>query len=187
MKKQAAPLFVSFYTDGKYAIEAGELIKTLRKFGLEYDIRIVKDLGGWTENCGQKPSYLLKMMNLHPGRPLVWLDSDARVRQYPSLFESLNGCDFAAHWRGGVELLSGTMYWGATDVARHMLELWRDRMHANPTEWDQRGLADLIHIHRRCMVIAELPATYTAIFDAKMCPEQDWVISHHQASRRMRK
>src|SRR5687768_4455304 len=101
------PTFVSFYTPA-YAAEAAGLVETLAAFDLPHDVRAAPDLGSWTANCNHKPAFLEEMRSEHPGRALVWVDSDARIRQTPDLFDTLD-CDFACHWRNGVELLSGTM------------------------------------------------------------------------------
>src|SRR4051812_41232626 len=120
------PIFISFFTDGNgYEAEAKELLKTLRSFELDSDVRRVNNTGDWTRNCGRKAAYILLMMAAHPGRPLVWVDADARIRRQPSHFETLDGCDFAAHWKDGHELLSGTMYWGPTAGATRLAEAWR--------------------------------------------------------------
>lgn len=176
-------IFCSFFSGPGYDVEARELVKTLDAFGLAHDVRELPDAGGWELNCGRKASYLLQMRADHPGEPLVWVDADARIRRLPTLFEHLD-CDFAAHWKDGTELLSGTMYFGPNDAARDLLEAWRDECAANPSEWDQKCLQRLVDGSRRWRV-STLPAEYTAIFDAGMSSEP--VIEHMQASRRLRR
>lgn len=123
------------------------------------------------------------MRREHPGRPIVWLDADARVRRPPSLFDSLD-CDVAAHWKDGEELLSGTLYIGANDTATELLQEWLTDCQSNPGEWDQRCLQAVLNSSRRFR-IQTLPADYTAIFDAGMSDHP--VIEHLQASRRLKR
>ena len=175
------PIFVSFFAGPGYDREAAELVKTLDRFGLQYEVRELPDAGGWEANCGRKPEYLLQMMDAYPGESLVWVDADARIRREPTLFDSLD-CDLAAHWKDGTELLSGTLYVGPS--ARPLLESWRDGCRANPGEWDQKVLQQIVE-GARSYRISTLPAEYTAIFDAEMCESP--VIEHMQASRRLRR
>lgn len=180
------PVVVSFFTrDTAYEREAREMEATARAFGLFTDVRGVPNLGDWTRNCGMKPAYIRDRMQDYPGRPIVWLDADARVRQLPDLFATLD-CDFAAHWRYGSELLSGTLYFGPTEAARTLAAAWAEQQMRTPDVWDQKVLQRVIESGIPPVRLDALPASYVAIFDARMCGEDEWVISHHQASRQLR-
>lgn len=180
------PVVVSFYTaDTPYQQEAAELEASAREFGLFTDIRAVPNLGSWELNCGMKPAFIRDRMQDYPGRPVVWLDADARVRRKPELFATLD-CDFAAHWRYGVELLSGTMYFGPTAAARKLAEAWFDAQMRTPKVWDQLTLQRVIDSGVPAVRIERWPPSYTAIFDAKLCPDDEQVIVHMQASRRLK-
>lgn len=172
-------LFVSFYTP-PYAAEAEGLIQSLGRWNLNHEIVAVADRGSWVKNCAYKASFIRDMMLKHECRPLVWLDADARVMRRPDLFDSLT-CDLACHYRDGTELLSGTLYIGPT--ARDLVRQWEQACLEHPNEWDQRVLAGVIERERRWKII-NLPADYTAIFDAGM--SLDPVILHRQASRRLK-
>jgi hypothetical protein len=177
------PLYCSFFTPA-YAEHAAGLVASLDAFGLPHDVRAVEGGGSWVANVNRKAGFLLERMRRHPGRPLVWLDADARVRQRPDLFDSLT-CDFAAHWRHGVELLSGTMYWGPTTIARLMCESWQRRCARYPDRWDQVTLDEVVKEWEGDLKVHPLPASYTRVFDdAKM---GDPVIEHLQASRQLAK
>jgi hypothetical protein len=123
------------------------------------------------------------MMGEHPGRPLVWLDADARVRQVPGLLLNLD-CDFAAHWKEGTELLSGTLYFGGTDAARRLAQAWAALCRAEPDVWDQKHLQKVVE-HADGLRAERLPAPYTLIFDL-MADQGPPVIEHLQASRKLR-
>jgi hypothetical protein len=182
------PVIVNFYAGAGYEAEAREMEASARTFGLETDIRAVDDLGDWTLNCGIKPVFIRDRMLDYEGRPVVWLDADARVRKRPNLFFG-QLCDFAAHWRHGAELLSGTMYFGATPLAWKLVTTWCEAQRKTPHEWDQRVLQRVIESGMvPGLDVKRLPATYTAVFDdPKMGDERTWIISHHQASRRLAK
>jgi len=179
------PLFVSFYTP-TYEEEANGLRASLDAFGLDHSIVAVPSRGDWIKNCAFKPAFLLRMMGARPGRALVWIDADGRVKKYPVIFNSLD-CDFAAHWRNGEELLSGTMYFAPTVAARMLLEKWQVRIQLHPGVWDQRALAEIVDPRPDWLRVTKLPASYTRIFDAPdMCDSADTVIEHRQASRKFR-
>jgi hypothetical protein len=178
------PVYVSFYTDA-YREEAGALVDSLDRFGLEEDVRHVPDQGSWVRNCAMKSAFIFRMLVAHPGRPIVWLDADARVRQHPDVFNALD-CDFAAHWRHGVELLSGTMYFGPTLAARMLVATWRAEQERTPDEWDQRVLQRVIESdHYPDLRVVTLPPQYTRVFDDPKMGVP--VIEHMQASRRLAK
>jgi hypothetical protein len=186
-----SPLYVSFYTVGNgYDAEAADLGKTLDHWDLPHDLLPIAPLGSWEQACGYKPIFLQAMRRKHGRRPLVWLDADARVRANPSLFLEMadkNGrppVDFAAHWKDDQELLSGTLYFGAASAADRLLEQWAAGCIANPGQWDQRVLQQIVEATDDLNVFC-LPAAYTLIFDT-MREQGPPVIEHMQASRRLR-
>jgi hypothetical protein len=97
------PLYVSYYTIGSgYEAEAAELIRTLEIYKLPHRVTGVgKEFGeapwSWQRATQYKAEYIRDMQRSYPGRPIVWLDADARVMQRPRLFEWLK-CDVGAHW-----------------------------------------------------------------------------------------
>lgn len=180
------PLFVAYYTD-RYAAEARGLIETLDAFGLEHDVRRVPCLGSWSANTSHKPAFLQAARADHLGRAICYVDADARIRRRPSLLGDLGLADIAVHYRGGAELLSGTVYLGASDAAGAILEEWRQQCLDCPGRWDQMCLADVLEAEAaaRGWRIGRLPAAYCQIFDT-MAGEGLPVIEHMQASRRLR-
>ena len=86
-------------------------------------------------------AFIAERIAAHPGRPIVWLDADARVRSMPILFGGLiHRADFAAHWREQSELLSGTLYFAPTPAAAALLSAWKAEQDQRPNEWDQVNL-----------------------------------------------
>lgn len=204
------PMFVSHYTKGTgYEIEARELVKTLTRWGLEYDVEGDVSHGSWVANCNQKIHYIARMRRKHAGRRLVWLDADARVRKHPSLFEGLK-CDFAAHFLNGGrarigqrrtplaelwppdenqpwtqgELLAGTMYFAPSWQAERIIDQWIARTQDHPEEWDQENLQRALP---KCQGanIGTLPAEYCSIFNHPARGAEP-VIEQLQASRRLK-
>lgn len=177
------PLYISFYTTDGYATEAVELQKTLEDFGLEHLIRSMPPFSSWLKACAFKPLFIGDAIRRNPDRPIIWLDADARVRKPPTLFETLD-CDFAAHWKDGKELLSGTLYFGPTDGAKRIVDRWNFKMKSKQSEWDQRVLQEVVQAEVGTKIV-RLPAPYTLIFDS-MAAQGPAVIEHMQASRRLR-
>jgi hypothetical protein len=183
---ESRPRFVvvSFYTkDTDYEQEARKLIETLEQFGVKHDVQPVENRKDWVLNTQQKPAFIKAMLQKH-GCPVVWLDADARLAAYPELFHGLGDVDFAAHFRDGKELLSGTMFINNTPTAFGMLDDWISCNTKNPKVPDQKTLANVIFKIANIR-IAVLPASYCKIFDLmKSVPNQ--VVLHTQASRRLK-
>lgn len=176
------PIYISFFTVGTlYEQHATELTKTLDAFNLPMDIvPITPGFDSWEKTCNFKPTFILNMMAKHAGRPLVWVDADARIRRRPILFDSLakENYDIAYHLRAGIELLSGTLY--LSPSCQRLVEAWQKECQSSPLQWDQISLGNAL---RQVPVKAfNLPPTYCQIFDT-MKGAGDPVIEHLQASR----
>ncbi len=182
------PIYIAYYTAGTgYADEARELIRTLETFDLPHDVRAIADPGNWMAAVSHKPTFIAEMMAAHR-RPLVYVDVDARIRRRPEYFDSLaaSDVDLAAVWKDEEELFAATLYVGVSERAAGLIQAWRAACAARPDEVDQRCLQAIVERGIDAK-IERLPAAYAAIFDARMCPESEWVISQHQASRRLRR
>ncbi len=88
------PIFVSYFSPG-YESVALRLRDSLEALDLPHRIDGIPDQGGWTPNVRYRTSFLRQMLDLHPGRPVVWIDADAVVRRRPELFWNLEA-DVAA-------------------------------------------------------------------------------------------
>jgi hypothetical protein len=186
-----APLYVSYYTPD-YAELAERLRQSCMAAGVEHEISPVPDRGRWDLNCDLKPGFIRDRMEASPGRPVVWVDSDAVIRRRPTLFDRL-----AAEGRIDVgvcrwkrlrslrraEVLSGTIYFGDTAGARQLLETWDRECRENPHRWDQVSLEVSIGQHN--LNVEWLPVEYTFISDIHRYeyPEARPVIEHFQNSR----
>lgn len=174
------PVYVSFYTP-EYKPFADELEYSLNMFKLKYEIRPIKSFGKWELNCNYKPVFIKEMMEKY-NQPVVWLDADATVESYPTLFDNTTA-DIAVHFRNGVELLSGTIFFNNTPKAKELIDIWEKRAKEQPHELDQVSLA----YAKTCWKgeVKRLPERYCNIFDLMNIPNP--VITHHQASRKYRR
>lgn len=173
-------LFVSFYTLN-YAKQAANLIASLDRHGLQYEVDAVETLGSWQANTQYKAKFLLEKHGKH-GK-VCWLDADCIVRKPPVLFDTIEA-DVAFHRFKGKELLSGTLYFGGTDKANKVLKEWSKVNQENPNTWDQKNLDTAIKLVPDVTTFL-LPPEYCLIYDLgrKVYGQVDPVIEHFQASR----
>lgn len=79
-------MIISYYTKNTpYEAEINEKLRpSLEKFKLEYDIQGIEDLGSWQKNTGYKCQFIKTMLLKHK-KPVVFLDADAVILEYPEL------------------------------------------------------------------------------------------------------
>lgn len=173
---------ISFYTQNTpYETEVVHLLESLDKLGLPYHIQGVKSKGSWEKNCQFKADFILEAME-NLDTDIVWIDADAVVMQYPSLFESLS-CDIAFHFLAHrSELLSGTLFIKNNMKMRAVVKKWIE-LNAGNTRWDQKNLQQIIESEVG-LNTEILPTSYCKIFDNKYQQDAEPVIMHYQASRR---
>jgi hypothetical protein len=157
-----SPLWVSYYTPD-YAGEAAALEKTLKEWGLEYELIRRESTGQWVRNCAAKAEVVLDAIRRHRGRPVIWIDADARIVAEPIWFGTVD-CDIAAHLLYGNTLISACVYFAPTPAAYKLVVRWVEAMRATPEVWDQKVL------HR---LISKLPVRF-----ADMPPEYCWIEGH---------
>ena len=177
---------VAFYTIGTpYEEEVRGLVSDCKSLQIPIETKGYYTRGSWVQNAGIKPEFLSEMRAKHNG-PLVYLDADARIRKYPELFDELAQDPSAlvgVHFRGGRELLSGTIYLADDPRAVSLLRKWVDHQRTNHQALDQKTLHSVIK--KINFPVTHLPASYTQIFDI-MAHNGEPVIEHLQASRRYR-
>ena len=179
-------LFISCYTD-LYEEEAKGLVETLEKFNLKHNVARLESLGSWNLNTKLKTTWIKKNLQ-EQQEPVVWLDADARVEQYPQLFFDFKDVDFACHMRRGVELLSGALYFGNNEKTHEIVEQWIAVNARKPAVFDQRNLHEVVKTRQEKINWHLLPPTY-CLFDLIVKYEgvkDSPVIWHRQASRRLR-
>jgi hypothetical protein len=176
-------LYLSCYTKNSiYEQEIVRLNSSCAPFGLRRHFESYESRGSWVANVKYKAELLLRtLQNSSENARIVFLDADAVVMRYPSLFDHLD-CDFACHVRAGTELLSGTIFARNTENTRRLVANWVKACNESPSAWDQKLLQKEIESDRH-LRFENLPPDYCAIFD--LMPEaQNPVIMHLQASRR---
>lgn len=185
--KQTRPIYVAFYTIGTpYEQESRKLIASLDKYALDYDVVGVKNTGSWDDNTHLKPQFLLDMLKKHKGRPIVYVDCDAVIDSYPTMFDIyhdtigvpvINWSDYRNTSR--IEMLSGTIYIPNTDESVRTITLWKNMCDTYTKVWDQKLLEKVIGNH---WIIDD---SYCNIFD--LMNVSNPIITHYQASRKFKK
>ena len=178
-----SPVYVSFATP-EYREELQGLSDSAEALKLPQCVSRIGSLGSWVRNAAEKARVIAAARANHPGRAVVYLDADARVMSRPSWFNRLD-CDFACRRLRGVEVLSGTLYFGPTDAATRLIDQWIREIERTPEEWDQRCLSRAMSLTDGVRSL-DLPWTYCHIFDHRHDDERAPVIVHRQASRRLK-
>ena len=180
-------IFIAYYTVGTpYRDQALELAETLDRFDLRYELEGVPNLGTWQKNTQFKAVFCRSMIQRYPQNKLVYLDSDARLRGYPELFDNMPECDIGVHYRDGWELLASTIFFAPTQATRDLVDAWIEENTKRPNRQyaDQKNLQDVVS--RLKPHIFKLPPAYALIFD-KMKKYGKPIIEQMQASRKLRK
>lgn len=172
---------ISYYTKGSgYKKEAKKLIESLNKFRLQYDIQEVKSLGNWQMNTQFKAVFIRNLLDKH-NEPLVWLDADAIVMQYPGLFDKMSGFDLAVYYspRNNRHIRSGTIYMANNDKVKRLVDRWIEINQEHVDWWDQKSLTEAVSGWDGD--VFELPEQYCYVFDHRKIDNP--VIVHYQKSR----
>lgn len=176
---------VSFYTRGSdYRRHAKNLESSCRSLEIPCSISSIEPQDTWVRNCAQKGPFLLRELQKATS-PLVWLDADAEVRQYPRLFDSPD-FEFGAYWKGE-KLLSGTLYLAPTLETIRIVRLWAELCRTIPDIWDQVHLQQVVRDNGSDLRIGQLPKAYCKIVDQSLPNDETPVIVHYQASRRLKR
>lgn len=189
-----------FYSEGSPYKQVGidYLEKSLEKFSVKCIITKTQNFGNWQRNVAEKPKAILEQLNsLNRDESLVFLDADATVERWPSLFEQIpEEYDIAFHmlnwktWYGYdtefFELLSGTMFFRNNDKVKNLCREWHDQA-IKSGEWEQKVLTRVLNNHK--LSVWELPLEYTYIISRPGELEplhkiKEPIIIHHQVSRK---
>jgi len=203
------PVIVTAYTDGTpYADEYKQLEEAATAMGFKFRAYPYKAKRNWHANCCMKPRMILKAMEDNPSVPVVFMDSDARLRRYPEMLIDASfdfGCvqfDWPAiggpyqGTRTNVETSSAMIYCGPHPGTRRIIEGWAkacdDAAENTPSGGiggDQQFLQAAIdrELERANHAIVQyLPFKYNQIHDhmAHIGPP---VVEQMQASRRYKR
>ena len=173
----------AFHTDDPlYNDHAKEFEASLKTVGIsQYHIEVIPPIDKWVSACAQKADFLLSRMR-RTDRDILYVDIDARFRQFPELFDHFP-YDIGAHIKDNSELLSGTLYLRNNHKVKSLLKAWKKNQRCNPEMWDQRVLQNTVNeLAHLDLKLGNLPAAYCMIFDS-MAHLGEPVIEHLQASR----
>ncbi len=184
------PIVISFYTP-EYTKLAERMRLSVESFGFKHDITPVQKIdNNWRKTIYWRAEFVKMMLEKHH-HDVLWIDSDAVMRQYPALFDNFPA-DFGAHWASFKwaphELLGGTMYFAYNLRTLALVNAWIRANQEHPNETlSQRVLQPVVErfIAEGKITAIELPSTYTHIFDF-MAGLGSPVIEHLQASRQFR-
>lgn len=135
------PIVVSGYTVsshlGDYYKKATyRLTKSLIKHDLPHIIYPLEPTKNWTAGCAMKPSLILNTLKAF-NHPVLWIDADGEVLQYPKVFENakfnVGLVKVGGHW------LSGTLYFSPKAI--NLAQKWNEI--TKPSEPDEITLLNL--------------------------------------------
>ena len=194
-------IFTYYTKNTPYKEEALSLKKDCKQFGVPFSCAVVKSQGKWVENTMIKPKIILKGLSSSKHDCMIWIDADARLKSYPSLFDKLDqlGVDFAVFQMGSKSrITSGTIFMRNNKRVKAFIKDWM-LLCKNTTIrlGDQHCLRDLINMggyNTHKIVYKPLPYSYCFIFDdslRQLAPhipplQGNPVVVHTQASRRYR-
>jgi hypothetical protein len=196
---EAKPTVICFYTETtSYQREAEEMRATVEPHGFPVVLRGVKDLGSWQANTYRKAAFLESMLR-ELDKPVIWMDADSRVRQYPWFLDEWaeSGSDFTVCWidwsrfrgirRTDRELDSAVMGLKPTKAVFQLLSRWQtlNRQVMHTGVFEQKNLQQILDSGRHGLTITELPMSHCQIFDT-MSELGEPVIEQMQASRRLK-
>ena len=162
------------------------LVRSLDILKLPYHAQAIESLGDWAANARYTATHILNMMDAYPDRPIIQLNADAFIWQYPELFERGLDCDAAACRMPWGQLANGTIYLSPTASARALIREYAALVRANPKLADEQLMLD--HAIRNLagsLLFFSLPLEYCWIDDLhrKYQPTAKPIIEHLQASR----
>lgn len=137
------PLIVTAYTvtshlGDYYQKSVARLTRSCIRFNLPHIVYPLTSVNNWLHGCNLKPTVILQALHTFR-RPILWIDADAEIYQYPQIFEEPFKYDIAltaeappsGHW------LSGTFYCKPSTI--DFIDKWRQ---ITPQSSDQDKDAD---------------------------------------------
>ena len=171
------------------------LLPSLAKLNIKPIVIETENYHNWNKNVAQKPLVALQLLKEH-NTNIVLLDVDAKITQYPILFDTIN-CDIAFHtlnwdtWyqnnNGVKEVLSGTLFLANNDKVKSLCQEWHEEV-VRTGAWEQKGLSTVLS-RKKDISIFNLPIEYTWINSLPngdkpyVKPNGKIIIRHFQASR----
>jgi len=192
------PLLVNYHTGGPYALEAKEMERTARLFGLKPFIQERDSAGSWRENCYQKIDFMRECLERFD-KPMIWTDADGRYRMYPVKFDEFaeqDDVDMALiyiSWaqfgrKFGVEINASSIGFRRTPKTEAILAGWKEHVELTEPVHDQAGLYSyLIKDTTPNIALVQLPPSYAYIANFMKNAQFEPIIEQTQASRLLKK
>lgn len=139
------------------------LIRSLKKFKIPYDIEWTEDKGSWLLNTAYKSEFIKKKLSEY-GR-IVWIDADGEIKKYPSYFDVIEE-DIAVYYENLTTLINGCMLFKKTDVVMEVIDRWIRNCKTEPKTFEQKHLQFAIYgnfIEKRDLSVFLLPETYVCM------------------------
>lgn len=197
-------IYISYYTKNTpyEKVMKEHLLPSLKRWNLKYDIGVINSLGNWQKNTHYKASFIKKMLLKHK-EPIVFLDADATIEDYPMLLMvgdlycnydiAYHNLDWYLFWRKQSgqkkrEVLSGTLYLRYNKKVLEFLDAWIEENNKNTT-WEQRNMQWVLRSWKKKLEIYNLPPEYCCIILPNgQIPyyylKEKPIILHHQVSRK---
>lgn len=175
------------------------LLPSLIRWELPYYVNEVKDLGNWRRNANYKLLFIKNCLDEFKTN-LVFIDADAIINKFPSLFWRIpSSYDIAYHYMDDSlyipngyrkTLLTGTLFLRYNDRVMKFMDKWIEltgEKNNHQQETLKQALKDFPEIK-----VYKLPRSYCYLATVKggkmtpIVPEKNPAISHYQASRKMR-
>ena len=139
---------ISFYTDD-YRDEVSVLEKSLDRLSLPYDLEFVKSKGDWKENAFYKIPFIIRKLKQY-GHPLVWLDADAEVLQFPEEFNNVGDSLMAGIYSRlePREYVSNTIYLVPSEEVFGFLKEVYKFITEVPTAYDSRMVGEQFYMQK---------------------------------------
>ena len=163
---------------------------------------LIPDLGTWHLNTAYKAKFILDMFKMFPHfKSVVYVDADAEMLRYPTLFDEIpDEYDIACHflsweiWYGYTgnktrELLTGTILLKNRPIVKDLCNEWYNEA-IKQNEWEQKTLQRIITKYP--IKIFELPIEYCYMItrphgEPPLIRVDDPVFRHYQVSRTLKK
>ena len=198
-------IYVSYYTKNTVykKVMNKYLLPSLKRWNLKHDIEAIADKGSWQLNTHFKAQFCKKMLLKHK-QPIVFLDADASIENYPMLLGiielyspdidiALHYLDWFLFWRKKSgekkrEALSGTLYLNYNKKVLQFLDEWI-KENNRTTVWEQKNMQWVLRSWKKKLKIYKLPPEYCCIIlPNEKIPyyylKEKPIILHHQVSRK---
>jgi len=178
--------------DTPYEKEIERLIKSMKKFDLEYHIERFKNTGNWTKNCKYNTECIKNTMVKFPRRNILYVDADAEFLEKPILFYRKDIADIALHmiqYEKHIEHCTGTLFIKNNISNFYLMSKW-DCLNRQREDLDDQQCLELVLKEVDYDKVLNLPKEYCYIPGnriQKLMPTQNVIIKHYQASRKYKK